>query len=139
VPDWIPPVMAAGVKVKIIPTEDFFPHMAQAIAASDDIIKQKPEMVRKFVHAALRGMKDIMDNPEKAADEFVSFVPDWKGKEKGVQYAFNMYAKDVYPGQKVLGEMNGERLAKLQDFYLAKGFIQKATPVNELYTNEFVK
>jgi len=25
VPDWIPPVMAAGVKVKIIPTEDFFP------------------------------------------------------------------------------------------------------------------
>jgi NitT/TauT family transport system substrate-binding protein len=49
-----------------------------------------------------------------------------------------MYAKDVYPGQKVLGEMNPDRLSKLQDFYLAKGFIQKATPVNELYTNEFV-
>jgi len=113
--------------------------MAQAIAASDDIIKQKPEMVRKFVHAALRGMKDIMDNPDKAADEFVSFVPDWKGKEKGVHYAFQMYAKDVYPGQKVLGEMNAERLTKLQDFYLQKGFIQKATPVNELFTNEFVK
>ena len=45
----------------------------------------------------------------------------------------------VYPGQKVLGEVNAERLTKLQDFYLAKGFIQKATPVNELYTNEFVK
>src|SRR6201984_23381 len=70
VPDWIPPVMAAGVKVKIIPTETFFPHMAQAIAASDDIIKSKPEMIRKFVHASLRGMKDIMDNPEKAAGEF---------------------------------------------------------------------
>ena len=140
VPDWIPPVMAAGVKVKIIPTEDFFPHMAQAIAASDTIIKEKPEMVRKFVHAALRGMKDIMDNPGKAAEEFVSFVPEWKGpKEKGVHYAFDMYAKSVYPGQKVLGEMNADRLAKLQDFYLQKGFIQKATPLNELYTNEFVK
>ena len=81
VPDWIPPVQAAGVKVKVIPTETFFPHMAQAIAASDDIIKQKPEMVRKFVKAALRGMKDMMDNPDKAADEFVSFVPEWKGKE----------------------------------------------------------
>src|ERR1044071_5649653 len=78
VPDWIPPVQAAGVKVNIIPTENYFPHMAQAIAASDDLIKQKPEMIRKFVHAALRGMKDMMDNPEKAADEFVSFVPDWK-------------------------------------------------------------
>ena len=85
VPDWIPPVQAAGVKVKIIPTETFFPHMAQAIAASDDIIKQKPEMIRKFVKAALRGMKDMMDNPDKAADEFVSFVPEWKGKEEAGQ------------------------------------------------------
>src|SRR6266849_5618168 len=64
VPDWIPPVQAAGVKVKVIPTEDFFPHMAQAIAASDDVIKQKPEMIRRFVKAALRGMKDMMDNPD---------------------------------------------------------------------------
>ena len=80
-----------------------------------------------------------MDNPDKAADEFVSFVPEWKGKERGVQFAFNMYAKSVYPGQKVLGEMNEARLSKLQDFYLAKGFIQKATPVAELYTNEFIK
>jgi NitT/TauT family transport system substrate-binding protein len=139
VPDWIPPVMAAGVKVKIIPTENYFPHMAQAIASSDEMIKTKPELIRKMVHAALHGMKDIMDNPDKAADEFVSFVPEWKGKEKGVHYAFNMYAKDVYPGQKVLGEVDAARLVKLQDFYLAKGFIQKATPVNELYTNEFVK
>jgi NitT/TauT family transport system substrate-binding protein len=139
VPDWIPPVQAAGVKVRVIPTEDFFPHMAQAIAASDDMIKQKPDMIRKFVRASLRGMKDIMDNPEKTADEFVSFVPEWKGKEGGVKFAFNMYAKSVYPGQKALGEMDEARLTKLQDFYLAKGFIQKATPVAELYTNEFVK
>jgi NitT/TauT family transport system substrate-binding protein len=139
VPDWIPPVQAAGVKVRVIPTEKYFPHMAQAIAASDTIIKEKPEMIRKFVHAALRGMKDMMDDPDKAADEFISFVPQWKGKEKGVHFAFQMYAKDVYPGQKALGEVDATRLAKLQDFYLSKGFIQKATPVNELYTNEFVK
>ena len=139
VPDWIPPVVAAGVKVRVIKTEDYFPHMAQGIAASDEIIKEKPEMIRKFVHAALHGMKDIMDDPDKAADEFVSFVPEWKGKEKGVHFAFNMYAKDVYPGQKVLGEADPARLAKLQDFYAAKGFIQKKTPVDELYTNQFVK
>ena len=139
VPDWIPPVQAAGVKVRVIPTEDYFPHMAQAIATSDDMIKQKPEMIRKFVRAALRGMKDIMDNPGKAADEFVTFVPEWKGKEAGVKFALEMYAKSVYPGQKVLGEINVERLAKLQDFYLAKGFIQKATPVAELYSNDFIK
>jgi NitT/TauT family transport system substrate-binding protein len=139
VPDWIPPVQAAGVKVKIIPTDEYFPHMAQAIAASDQIIKDNPEMVRKFVKAALRGMKDIMDDPDKAAGEFVSFVPEWKGKEGAIKAAFNYYAKLVYPGQATLGEVNVERLSKLQDFYLAKGIITKKSPVDELYTNEFVK
>jgi NitT/TauT family transport system substrate-binding protein len=139
VPDWIPPVQAAGVKVRIIPTDEYFPHMAQAIAASDQIIKDNPEMVRKFVKAALHGMKDIMDDPDKAAGEFVSFVPEWKGKEGAIKAAFNYYAKLVYPGQATLGEINVERLGKLQDFYLAKGLITKKSPVDELYTNEFVK
>ena len=139
VPDWIPPVQAAGVKVKVIQTDEYFPHMAQGIAASDQVIKDRPEMVRKFVKAALRGMKDMMDDPDKAADDFVRFVPEWKGKEGGVKFAFNMYAKLVYPGQKELGEVNADRLAKLQDFYVAKGFIQKATPIDELYTNAFIK
>jgi NitT/TauT family transport system substrate-binding protein len=35
--------------------------------------------------------------------------------------------------------VNVERLAKLQDFYLAKGIIQRKTPVEELYTNQFIK
>jgi hypothetical protein len=92
VPDWIPPVRATGTKVKVIHTDEFFPHMAQGIAASDDIIKQKPEMIRAFVKAALRGMKDIMDSPDQAADDFVRFVPEWKGKEGAVKFALNMYS-----------------------------------------------
>jgi NitT/TauT family transport system substrate-binding protein len=138
VPDWIPPVQAAGVKVKVIPTDEFFPHMAQGIAASDQLIKERPEMVRKFVRAALRGMKDIMDEPDQAADNFVRFVPEWKGKEGAVKSAFNYYARLVYPGQAQLGEVNSERLKSLQDFYLSKGFIQKATPIEELYSNAFI-
>ena len=49
------------------------------------------------------------------------------------------YAKLVYVGQTHLGEINADRLAKLQDFYLAKGIIQKKTPVDELYSNAFIK
>ena len=139
VPDWIPPVQAAGVKVRVIPSEQFFPHLAQGIGASDDTIKNRPDLVRKFVHAALHGMKDIIDHPNKSADEFVSFVPEWKGKEAAVKSAFKYYVDLIYPGQSQLGETNPERLSKLQDFYLQKGIIQKKSPVEELYTNEFIK
>jgi NitT/TauT family transport system substrate-binding protein len=66
-------------------------------------------------------------------------VPTWQGKEQVVKDALNYFAKLVYVDQKRLGEINPERLAKLQDFYLEKGFIQKKTPVEELYTNQFIK
>ena len=138
VPDWIPPVEAAGVAVNVLPTDEFFPHMAQAVAASDQTIKERPDLVRSFVKAALHGMKDIMDDPDKTAADFVQFVPEWKGKEDQVKEAFAYYDKLVYPGQKVLGAVDPERVTKLQDFYFAKGIIQKKTPVDELFTNQFV-
>ena len=139
VPDWIPPVEAAGVKVNVLPTDEFFPHMAQAVAVSDQIIKDKPDMVRAFVKAALHGMKDIMDDPNAAAADFVKFVPEWNGKEDQVKEAFAYYDKLIYPGQKQLGEVDPERVARLQDFYLAKGIIEKKSPVDDLYTNQFIK
>jgi NitT/TauT family transport system substrate-binding protein len=139
VPDWIPPIEAAGVAVKVLPTDEFFPHMAQAIAASDQIIKDKPDMVRAFVKAALHGMKDIMDDPNAAATDFVKFVPEWTGKEDQVKEAFAYYDKLIYPGQKELGAVDPERMAKLQDFYLKAGIIEKKSPVDELFTNQFVK
>src|ERR1700730_4669657 len=113
VPDWIPPVEAAGVKVKVLPSDEFFPHMAQAVAASDQIIKDKPDMLRAFVKAALHGMKDIMDDPNTAATDFVKFVPEWTGKEDQVKEAFAYYDKLIYPGQKELGAVDPDRMAKL--------------------------
>jgi NitT/TauT family transport system substrate-binding protein len=139
VPDWIPPVQAAGTKVRVIQTDEFFPHMAQGIGVSDQVLKDKPDLVGKFVTAALRGMKDIMDDPNKAADAFVEFVPEWKGKEGAIKATLNYYATLVYPGQRQLGEVNVERLSKLQDFYLAKGIIQRKSPLEELYSNQFIK
>jgi hypothetical protein len=53
--------------------------------------------------------------------------------------AFAYYDKLIYPGQKVLGAVDPNRVAKLQDFYLAKGIIQKKSPADELYTNQFVE
>jgi NitT/TauT family transport system substrate-binding protein len=52
---------------------------------------------------------------------------------------FKLYNKYVYAGQKVPGEINPKRLAEVQDFYVKQGIVEKATPINELYTNEFVK
>lgn len=139
VPDWIAAVEGAGVKVRIMPSDDYFPTMGQAIGASDDGIANNKGLIRRFVKASLRGMKDMMDDPDAAALEFIKAVPRWKGKEAYVKSVFKYYVELIYPGQKVLGEINTDRLAKLQAFYLEKGLVKKKVPFEDLYTNEFVK
>jgi NitT/TauT family transport system substrate-binding protein len=77
----------------------------------------------------------MMDDP-MGGDDFVRFVPE--GSKAAAQVWFNMYAKLVYPGQRSRARSTPTG-SQLQEFYVAKGFIQKATPVDELYTNAFIK
>ena len=139
VPDWIGIAMGAGKKLNIIPADKYFKSMAQAILASDDTIKNNPELIQKLVRATLKGMKDIMDDPAGASKDYVAAVPQHKGKEKAMEGVFRLYNKYVYPGQKKLGAMDESRLADLQDFYVGQGIVKKKSALSDLYTNQFVE
>jgi NitT/TauT family transport system substrate-binding protein len=52
---------------------------------------------------------------------------------------FELYKQYVYAGQATPGEMNREQLAQLQAFYVKQGIAPTELPVDELYTNAFVK
>ena len=139
VPDWIVSATQAGAKVKIFSSDDFFKSMAQAIIVSDETIQKRPELVRKLVRATLKGMQDIMKDPAAAARDYANAVPQHKGKEASVEAVFKLYNTYVYPGQKVLGAVDPERLAAVQKFYVKEGIVPKEVPLAELYTNQFVQ
>ena len=139
VPDWIVDATEAGAKIKVIPADQYFQSMAQIVVASDETIKTKPDLIRKLVRATIHGVKDIMTDPKGAAADYIKAVPQRAGQERQMARVFELYDQYVYPGQKVLGEMDEKRLASLQEFYLKQGIIEKATPVAELYTNQFVR
>ena len=139
VPDWIGIVRAQGIQVRVMPIETYFKSMAQAILASDETIAKRPELIAKLVRATLHGMKDIMADPDGAAVDYVKAVAQHKGKEKGMAAVFRLYNTYVYPGQKVVGAMDPERLAAVQDFYVLQGIVRRPAPLDDLYTNQFVE
>jgi NitT/TauT family transport system substrate-binding protein len=137
VPDWVVSARDAGAKVNIL--EGGFKSMAQAILASDEAIKTKPELLKSLVRATLRGMEDIMKDPKAAAATYVEAVPSFKGKEANVEQVLNLYRQYVYADQKPLGIINAERMDNVQKFYVSEGIVSKATPVKDLFTNQFVE
>ena len=139
VPDWIAIAQAQGKKMKLFPADDHFRSMAQAILAADDTIAEQPELIGKLVRATLKGLKDIMADPAAAAADYVKAVPQHEGKEKAMEAVFRLYNRYVYPGQETPGTMDEARLAALQNFYVEQGIVREAVPVEDLYTNQFVR
>jgi NitT/TauT family transport system substrate-binding protein len=138
VPEWIVSAEDAGAKVRILGGAEAFPSMAQAILASDDTIKNKPDLVKRLVRATLRGMMDIVKDPKAAAAVYVKAVPSFAGKEAMIERVLTMYRDRVYGQQKIPGEMDPKRLEAVQKFYVSEGIVDKPAPLADLYTNQFI-
>lgn len=138
-PEWAQNIENTGAKITVTSTDKYFPGMAQAILASDETIAKRPEMIRKFVHATLRAVGEIMQDPAKSAREYVAAVPAYQGKEAEVEKVLAYYARNVYPGQARLGAFDPVRVQKLQDFYFTEKIIRQKSNLTDLFTNQFVQ
>ena len=139
VPDWEGDLLEAGAKIRIIPAGEYFQSMAQVVIASDKMIQERPDLIKKLVRATMQGWQDVVKDPDGAAKDYVKAVPQRAGQEAAMARVFKLYNQYVYPGQSKPGVIDEARLASLQQFYLQQGIIEKSTPVKELYTNQFVE
>lgn len=138
VPDWVVNAEEAGLKIKLIPQSQIFESMAQSILASDDAIKNHPEIVRGTVQATLQGMRDIIQDPRAAAVTFAKAVPAYAGKEDSLEKIFKLYVEHVYANQSVLGRIDPARLDKVRQFYVSEGIVTQEPKLDDLYTNQFI-
>ncbi|MBK5003172.1 ABC transporter substrate-binding protein [Pseudomonas sp. S31] len=138
VPDWVVNAEDAGLKYQLIPRDQVFESMAQAILASDDAIEHHPQVVRGVVQATLRGLQDIIADPKAAAATFARAVPAYAGKEASLEKTLRLYVEYVYAGQAVPGRIDPARLDAVRKFYVSEGIVPRETPLEELYSNQFI-
>jgi NitT/TauT family transport system substrate-binding protein len=138
--EWADEVEAAGVPLDYFGIEQFFPAMPQAILASDTTIKERPALVAAFVKSQIQAVRDCIDDPAKAARDFMAVVPQYDGRETMVERVLRRYVADVYrtdpPSD--LGKFDTGRFKTVQSFYLENAIIQSPSPIDSLFTNEFV-
>ncbi|MEO9777958.1 MAG: ABC transporter substrate-binding protein [Sedimentitalea sp.] len=141
VPEWIAAIEGAGVEMGQMPVDTVFPAMAQAIFASDETIAERPEMIEGFVGAVLQAVKDIQADPKAAAAEYVAIMPQHTGKEAMIEAIMRSYSDLVYPAapDQPLGSFDPVRIKEVQSFYVDNGIVREAVPVEDLYTNDFIK
>ncbi|MCB5363136.1 ABC transporter substrate-binding protein [Pusillimonas sp. CC-YST705] len=137
--DWVVMAEEAGAKVHLMNPAKGFNSMAQAIIASDEMIEKNPELIQRVVRATLKGMTLIQNDIDGAVAAYVKAVPAHQGKEDQVKRIFELFNKYLYAGQTVPGIMDPARLESVQKFYVEEGIVSKASPLDSLYTNQFVE
>jgi NitT/TauT family transport system substrate-binding protein len=114
---------------------------ATGVIASNKTIESKPELVRRFVTASLRGWADALRSPDTAFEVMGNAVPILKGKEKVLRTEFDDY-RPYFESPATRGKPFGWQSAedwKLAETILAQYMDVKPQPSVDVYfTNKFI-
>lgn len=129
----------AGVPFTTLCAKDIDPVFnkpSPLLIASETLIKEKPDLVKRFIRAASRGYRLAIDTPEKAAGDLLKEVPELD--KKLVHTSADFLAKEYSRGSKRWGELHGEKWDQVGKWMLEQKLISKVEASEKYFTNEFL-
>jgi NitT/TauT family transport system substrate-binding protein len=109
------------------------------IVAHSDLIRDNPDLVRRFVGASLRGWEEAIKNPAEAVANLIQTYPSYNPEVvgKSLQATVPLLHTRNTEGQP-LGWMARADWQETNDLLSQAGLVQEPVAVDNLYTNDFV-
>ncbi len=131
---------ALGIKTEALTVSDYVKLVPGGIAVGDKLIKERPELVQKFVNATVRGMKDTLANPEAALNGTLKRIPELSPDkipaQRKVLDATLLYMQPL-PGH-VQGWTDPADWKTTAEFLTTIKQVDKAVDPASAFTNRFV-
>ena len=128
---------ARGIPVTEIRVADYVQLASNGILASEKVIKEKPELVRAFVGAFLKGLSDTIAEPEEAFKISESYIPNFVDLDADVQKQVLETSIEQWKTDRP-GYSDPQAWENMQDVLLEAGLITEKMDLNKAYTNEFI-
>lgn len=136
-------VEKAGVKARFLHfAPDGFPPYGTTIVATQKLVKEKPDVVARFVRASMEGWKSFLANPAPAADLIKKDNPNMKDDQ--IAYSVGkLKAHGIVTGGDAakmgIGTMSDERWKKTHEYMTSAGLLKPEVDVRQAYTLQFVR
>jgi NitT/TauT family transport system substrate-binding protein len=130
----------AGVEYTVMLPEQFgFGMYGDVVVASDDAIKNRPDVVKKFVQATLKGVQYALDHQ----DEALAMTAKYENElYKDADYEKHIYQNSVSlikpTGNQPLGNMEFVPWNRAYQAVKSAGQLTTGFNVNDAYTAEFI-
>jgi len=133
----------AGVKARFfLFARDGFPPYGTTIVATQKIVKEKPDVVQRFVRASMEGWKGYMEDPAAANELIKKDNPNMKDDQLAYAIAKLKEQNLVGGGDAAkmgIGVMTDERWKKTHEYMVSAGLLPASVDVRQAYTTQFVK
>lgn len=128
----------AGEGINEIKTWEFTQLVGNGVATNEETVQNRPELVRRFVRALVRGIKDSIANPSEALEISVAALPEAGGKNLQTSQAVLNASIALWKAQRV-GVSKPEDWQYMAKFMHEAGFIQVDLDASKAFTNEFAR
>jgi len=131
---------AAGLNVNVIDVSDAVTMVANGIVTNEQTIKDKPELVRGFVRALLRGLADAVADPELAFNTSKKYVEGLGSDPAKDEIQRQVLAASIKLWQGgVPGASDAAAWDTTQEVLMNMGLLTAKIDNAQLYTNQFVE
>ncbi|MEI8307304.1 MAG: ABC transporter substrate-binding protein [Chloroflexales bacterium] len=130
-------------QVDVLRVADIYDLASNGIVVSEALIKQDPALVRSFVQASVRGLRDTLDNPDAAYTLSLTFIPEAKLGDPKLQRQVLQESLAFWQSDKTtsagLGFTDAAVWTKTEQFMRDAKLLAGPVDVNAAFTNEFIK
>ncbi|WP_338764680.1 ABC transporter substrate-binding protein [Massilia sp. METH4] len=119
-----------------------YPPYGTTVVAMQKLVKERPDVVARFVRASMEGWKSYLANPAPASALIRQENPNMKDDQlayavgKLKEYAFVTGGDAAQQG---IGTMTDARWQRTYEFMVAAGLLKKDTDWKQAYTTQFVR
>lgn len=132
-----------GIKVNTIKVSDYFPLASDGIVTSEKLIKEQPDAVRGFVRATLRGMQDVIADPDAAFATALQYIPEAQRGDTALQrkvlQATLPYWQSDATAKNGLGFTDRAQWDATYTFLRDSGLLKEQVDVGAAFTNAYLK
>ncbi len=128
---------AQGIAVTEIRVADYAQLAANGLLASEKVIAENPDLVRAFVGAFLKGLKDTIANPDEAFKISESYIPNFTDLDADVQKQVLEVSIEQWKTER-LGYSDPQAWENMQNVLLDMGLVAEKQDLKKAFTNEFI-
>lgn len=131
---------AAGQDVRSIPvTEGEVPLVGIGLGVLDSTAQERPEDVAAMVEATLRGVADVVEDPQEAVELSVGYVPDLGREDRQAEALATLEATvPLYGEGDAIGAQSPQTWEAMAVLMEENGLLDAAVDPAEAWTDEFL-